>query len=130
MKIILANGTELSPLLITGSPLYVQGAKRDTLTFVFPATESMEALDKAFSETACETIKVIEEEGSEFIHKSYVIKAKMEKTLVEVEPATSETEAVTEERIFISMAQRTYLENQLASLTDTVDVLVMESLMN
>lgn len=114
MKIILANGKELSPLLITGSPIYVQGAKRDSLTFVFPATESMEELDKTFSEIACETIKIVGDDGSENIHKSYVIRAKMEKALVEVAPATPEAEAVMEERISVSMAQRTYLETQLA----------------
>ena len=114
MKIILANGTELNPLLVTGATSYIQGSNRDTLTFVFPATESMEALDKAFSETACETIRILGDDGSENIHKSYVIRSKMEKALVEVAPATPEAEAIREERISVSMAQRTYAENQLA----------------
>ena len=39
-----------------------------------------------------------------------------------VEPATTETEAVTEERITVSMSQRTYAENQLAALaTESTD---------
>jgi hypothetical protein len=129
MKIKLATGAELNPILVTGAPTYVQGAKRDTLTFIFPATESLEALDAAFSATACESITIVGDHGSEAIHKAYTIRAKLEKAMVEVKPATAETEAVTEERITVSMAQRTYAESQLASLTDTVDVLVMESLM-
>ena len=123
MKIKLSNGAELTPIVVTGAQIYVQGAKRDTLSF-------MEALDAAFSATACESITIVGDDGSEAIHKAYTIRAKMEKALVEVSPATAETEAVTEERITVAMAQRTYAESQLASLTDTVDVLVMESLMS
>ena len=129
MKIKLANGAELNPIVVTGAQTYVQGAKRDTLSFVFPASESLEALDRAFSASACESIAIIGDDGSEAIHKAYTIRARLEKAMVEVKPATAETEAVTEERITVAMAQRTYAESQLASLTDTVDVLVLESLM-
>lgn len=129
MKIRFTNGAELHPFVVTGAQTYVQGAKRDTLHFVFPATESMVALDAAFSAAACESITIIGEDGSEAIHKAYTIRAKMEKALVEVTPATAEAEAVFEERITVAMAQRTYAESQLASLTDTVDVLVMENLL-
>lgn len=117
MKIKLANNAELNPIMVTGAQTYVQGAKRDTLTFVFSATESMEALDKAFSVTACESITIIGDDGSESIHKAYTIRAKVEKALVEVIPATAEAGEVTEERITVSMAQRTYTETQLAALT-------------
>lgn len=129
MKLKLTNGVELDPILVTGAQTYVQGAKRDTLTFVFPATESLEALDAAFSATACESITIVGDNGGEAIHKAYTIRARLEKAMVEVKPATAESEAVTEERITVSMAQRTYAESQLASLTDTVDILVMESLL-
>lgn len=129
MKIKLSNGTELSPIVVTGESRQAQGAKRDVLTFVFPATEGIETLDNAFSESACETIIVTDDSGKENVYKSYVIRVKLEKALVVISPATPEKQAVTEERISVSMAQRTYAETQLASLTDTVDVLVMESLM-
>ena len=129
MKIKLSNGAELTPIVVTGAHTYVQGAKRDTLTFVFPATESIEALDEAFSASACESITIIGNDGGESIHKAYTIRAKLEKAMVEVSPETAENPAVVEERITVAMAQRTYAESQLASLTDTVDVLVMESLM-
>lgn len=60
MKIKLSNGTVLSPILATGETRYVQGANRDTLNFIFPATEGMEALDAAFSTENCESITVLE----------------------------------------------------------------------
>ena len=129
MKIILNNGKELSPILVTGGPRMVQGASRDTLNFIFPSDVSMESIDEAFSAEACEKITIIGDDGSENIHTGYTIRAELSKAPVEVSAATAETDAVYEDRVTVSMAQRTYAESHLASLTDTVDVLVMESLM-
>ena len=116
MKIILANGKELNPILVKGATTFVQGAKRDTLSFVFPATEDMGALDTAFSESACESIAIIGDDESESIYKGYVIRAELKKAPVEVSPETPEAPAITEERITVSMSQRTYIETQLAIL--------------
>ena len=137
MNIKLSNGTVLSPILATGETRYVQGANRDTLNFIFPATEGMEALDAAFSAENCESITVLEAvevpDGTtteqSYLHTGYTIRAGLKKEAVEVTPATEEAEAVYEDRITVSMSQRTYTESQLASLTDTVDVLVMDALM-
>ena len=145
MKIILTDSTELSPIIVTGAKRQIQGASRDVLTFVFSADVGMDALDTAFSEANCESISIIEpieteeidENGNpvakivenEYIHKAYTIRTELVKKAVEITPATESTEAVTEERITVSMAQRTYAETQLANLTETVDILVMESLM-
>lgn len=116
MIIKLANGKELNPIVIKGSSSYVQGANRDTLSFIFSATESMEALDAAFTESACETITITGDDGSEYIHKAYTIRAELKKATVEVEPATAESDAIREERITVSMSQRTYTESQLSAL--------------
>lgn len=129
MKIILANGTELSPIMVTGGQKYVQGQSRDTLNFIFPADAGMETLDAAFTAENCASITIVEDSGAENIHKAYIIRAGLSKASVEVTPATESEAAVFEDRITVSMSQRTYAESQLASLTDTVDVLVMESLM-
>ena len=129
MIIKLANGTELTPIIVTGATSYIQGAKRDTLSFVFPGTANMIELDTAFTASACETISIVGDDGSESIYKAYTIRGELKKTLVEVSPSTADSDAVTEERIIVSMGQRTYTESQLASLTETVDVLVMESLL-
>lgn len=121
MKIILTNGAEFYPYVVTGSTSHVQGASRDTLNFIFPATENMIVLDEAFSATNCESITIVGDNGSEAIHKAYTIRAKLEKATVEVQAATAETEAVTEDRITVSMAQRTYTETQLAALSALLD---------
>ena len=121
MQIILTNGAILSPYMVTGGATHVQGASRDTLNFIFPATENMIALDEAFTEANCESITIIGNDDRESIHKAYTIRAKLEKTTVEVKAATAEASAVTEERITVSMAQRTYTETQLAALTALLD---------
>lgn len=130
MNIKLNNGKELSPIMVTGGPRHIQGSSRDTLSFIFHATEDMAALDSSFTTENCESITIVEDSGAENIYKGYTIRAELSKASVEVTPATESEAAVFEDRITVSMSQRTYAESQLASLTDTVDVLVMESLMN
>lgn len=129
MNVKLTDNTVLSPIVVTGETRHVQGQYRDTLNFIFPATEDMVALDSAFSAENCESITIVGDDGVENIHKAYTIRAELSKKSVEVTSATEEAEAVYEDRITVAMSQRTYAESQLASLTDTVDVLVMESLM-
>ena len=116
MKIILNNGKELSPILVTGGTRMVQGASRDTLSFIFPADVSMESIDVAFSAEACEKITIIGDDGSENIHTGYTIRVELSKASVEVTPATESEAAVFEDRITVSMSQRTYAESQLANM--------------
>lgn len=118
MKVTFADGAELAPILATGGTRYVQGANRDTLTFVFPAEAGLEALDAAFSTAACETITV---DGAN-VYKGYTIRAELKKQTVEVTEATMEAEAVTEERILVSMSQRTYAESQLAAMAGQISM--------
>ncbi len=128
MKIILNNNAELAPLSVIGGRKNVQGANRDTLTFVFPADTDMAELDSIFSAANCENITIEDETGS-YIHKGYTVRGELSKTSVCTVAETDEAPAVYEDRINVVMGQRTYTETQLASLTDTVDILVMESLM-
>lgn len=127
MQITLKDGTLLNPLAVTGGQKYVQGQSRDTLTFIFPADTDMPTLDSAFSAENCESITVQDNTGS-YIHKSYTIRAELSKGPVEVTPATADAAAVYEDRVTVSMSLRTYAESQLASLTDTVDALVLDAL--
>ena len=128
MKIILNNNAELAPLSVIGGRKNVQGANRDTLTFVFPADTNMAYLDGIFSTANCESIAIEDETGS-YIHKGYTVRGELSKTSVCTVAETEESPAVYEDRINIVMGQRTYAESQIASLTETVDVLVLESLL-
>lgn len=137
MKIILANNKELYPLLVTGAKKTVQGSKRDTLTFIFPESASLEEIDGAFSPENCESVTLCEtvqnEDGTAtentYVYKGYTIRAELKKQPEEVTPAAEDTAAVYGSRVMVSMSQRTYVESQLASLTDTVDALVLDALM-
>lgn len=132
MKIILANGIELKPTGIIGAKRSVQGATRDVLSFVFSAETSMDELDAMFTAENCEVIKIVNGERVN-IHNAYTVRAELKCEPVLVTPATDSAEAVYENRVTVSMAQRTYVEAQLAqiaALTETVDYLVMESLMS
>lgn len=121
MKIILTNGTELSPIMVTGGPRHIQGFKRDTLNFIFPADAGMEALDETFIAENCESIIIVENNGNENIHKGYTVRAELSKASVEIASETSETAAVYEDRITVSMSQRTYMESQLAAMQAVID---------
>lgn len=123
MKIILANGTELNPILVTGEKRTVQGLSRDTLRFVFPADAGLVELDGAFTASACESI-TIEDGGASYIHKGYTIRAELKKEAVEVIKATPDTDAVYEDRIIVSMSQRTYAETQLAETQAALNALL------
>ena len=129
MKIILTNGTELEPIIVTGNKKTVQGASRDVLSFIFGEDVSLDEMDRLFSVENCETITIIDGEN-EYVYNGYVIRAELVRSPVVITPATENAAEVTENRVTVSMGQRTYTESQIASLTETIDMLVMESLMS
>lgn len=116
MKIVLANGVEITSIMVTGATKYIQGANRDALTFIFGESYSMDELDAIMTEAACESINIVGDNGSEAIHTGYTIRVELAKKQVETQTATENTEAVFENRIFVTMAQRTYAETKLAAM--------------
>lgn len=127
MQITLHNGTVLNPLTAIGTSKLVQGATRDTISFVFPESTDLNEMDAIFTPENCETITVNGDDG-DYLYSGYTIRAEVKRVPVEVAPATETDAAVYENRVIVSMGQRTFLESQIASLTDTVDVLVLDSL--
>lgn len=137
MRIILANGTELNPNIVIGDSKYIQGTTRDILTFIF-SDRSLDELDKLFTPANCAFIKIFDneavqdEEGNphtvevEYIHKNYQIRAELVKRKEEVQIATTESAAVYEDRIHVSMAQCTYNEMQTAAMQMAIEMLCME----
>lgn len=130
MKIILTDGTELDALMATGETVHVQGADRDSLTFVFDESYSMDELDELFCEENCEVIKIVSEtevptgedevstQKEEYIHKGYVIRVELTKNLILDQKATSESDEVTVTRIKVTMAQRTYMETKMVNMQE------------
>ena len=149
MHILLKDGTRLNHIGATGIAKYINGANRDTITFEFDESYSVDYLRSVFTESNCETINIVtddivesvveNEDGttevkSEVVYtnnywEGYVIRTEVAERIKEIEPATGTTPAITETRVFVTMAQRTYTETQIASLTETIDILVLERLM-
>ena len=120
MKIILANGTELNPIMVTGGGRFVNGSKRDTLSFIFDESASLDELDALFTGENCEKISLFEdgEDGTvtEHIYTGYTIRAELSRTPMVTKEATDTTEAVIENRVTVSMALRNYVEYCLDAL--------------
>lgn len=128
MTIKFADGSTCEPIIVSGEKQHIQGETRDALTFIFPAEVGLENIDVVFSATACETITVIEGDR-EYRYTGYTVRGTLAQEPVEVTHESAEAAATFENRIKITMGQRTYAETQLSSLIDTVDLLVMDSLM-
>jgi hypothetical protein len=123
MKIILNNNAELTPIAVVGGRKDVQGAFRDTLTFVFPADMDTAELDGIFTAKNCESITVEDETGS-YIHKGYTVRGELNKTTVCTAEETEETPAVYEERINVVMGQRTYTEAKIAEMEEALELIL------
>lgn len=122
MKIIL-NNAELTPINVIGGRKNVQGASRDTLTFVFPGDMDMAELDGIFTAKNCESITVEDETGS-YIHKGYTVRGELSKVLVCTAAETEEAAAVYEDRINVVMGQRTYAETKMAEMEEALNMIL------
>ena len=140
MHLILADGTQLNHIGATGMSKYIQGVNRDTITFEFDASYSVDELRALFTEANCEVINIVTDEVVETIienedgttetktetvytnnyHEGYVIRAEVAEKMKEITPATGTTPAVTEARVFVTMAQRTYTETKLILMADEI----------
>lgn len=136
MNVILANGTTFTPLVVTSAQRVVQGEHRNVIIFTFNGDVSLDELDALFVAENCETIKIVEtfidgmdqEITNEFIHHNYTLREQLKSEMVQTAFAEDGNTAIYEKRITVSMAQRTQMEIQLASLIETLDILVMENL--
>lgn len=121
MKIKFLDGLELDVIQVNGSKRYFQGAQRDSLEFVFEkGAYSFDDLDAYFADkNKTRKITLIDDAHNQYVYDDYVIRVSMSLTPVVVEPATSTTPEVTEERISVIMAQQTYMEKLVEQLLGT-----------
>lgn len=108
MKIYLTDGTELVPLNISGEPRTVQGETRDSLVFDFLASAGLEAINTAFSAANCESIRIVEDGGTEHIHTGYVLRVAL--TMIPGEDKSGDG------RITVAMAKRTEVEEKIEKM--------------
>lgn len=136
MKIKLSDGTMLDTIMVSGAQKYVDGQTRDTLTFWFAENAAtMEQLDSVFSAQNCEEITLLGDE-EEYRHTGYTIRDSLTKAPVKLNSETPDTPAITEMRLSVAMARRTYAETKLetvlasqTALQDAVDMLALDALL-
>ena len=123
MKITLTNGNELTPIIVIGGNKYIQRESRDALTFVFPSSQGLTYIDEMFTPKNCESIVITDDESNTYIHKGYTIRSEITLKSVMVSEPTDTTDAVYEDRIFVTMGQRTDLENMIAEQSAALNAL-------
>ena len=84
MRIIFKDNTELFPILISGGPRFIQGSNRDSLEFVF-SEMSLDLLKVHFTAENCEEIKIVDNDGGEFIHYGYIILSELSEKINEIQ---------------------------------------------
>lgn len=118
IQIVLANGTKLSPVTAASTKVNFQGANRDALEFGFAETDTtvnFDMLETLFNEYNCAVITLIDGSVTSKL-EGYILKAGVQKMPVMVKAADNENPAVYETRYLVTMAQRTLIENQMASI--------------
>ena len=110
MNIKLSNGTELTAIKAQRGRRTLHGTERSNLSMTFSAEKyGLDELDSAFSADNCESITLVHDDGAEDVYTGYTMRQEITKFSVVVEVETPESCAMTEERITVSMSQRTYL---------------------
>lgn len=137
MYIRLANGKEFEHISALASMLYYDGVQRRTIRIYFdPKKYSIDTLYDEFTEDACKTIVVVDDDRQEFIHPNYSIKieAGITKThgLNPAGTSISDTNerASTEPLCYITLAETTLQERMLLTQQDTLDKVVASMLMD
>ena len=133
MQIILNNFEPFEVKNIVQSTYYVQGNNRESLVLTFSNEKSLDELNAIFSEmNNLKTIKIVQSEGNEIIFNNYTLLSEIRTQLVEIFPAIEEQEeGITshfEKQTFVTLAKLTYQEEQLATLTEVVEAIVLEML--
>lgn len=118
MQVKLADETTLDVIQINGARRHYQGANRDTLEIVFDkSSNDLSTLDTTFSdESKLTAITIISTDGAENLYNDYVIKIGVRTEKVVINEGDSNTPDETAERIFVTVAQQTYVEKLLAQL--------------
>lgn len=130
MQIKFIDGTLLECIKVDGFSKFYQNASRDTFEIhISPLKYTLEQVITLFSnESNFKTMIFIADDGSEYVHSNYVICSEMSWRNVLLENATSTADETYENRIVVTLSQKSYAEVQAAIIQDTLDVLVLNSL--
>ena len=129
MQIKFNDGTALDALAVKGKPTYFQGAQRDSLEIQIAKDKTtFDALDKLTVDPTKTGKLTIIDGDKQYEHDNYSIRTELALKPVEVTSATTDSPAVTENRLCVTLAQKTYAELQIAELQSSVDALALSAL--
>lgn len=113
MIIRFKSGTEMECLGVHGSKMLYEGVNRDSLTFLFPDTTSIETLLDTFTPANCEQVWLINGESQD-LHENYTVRTGagigMRDTILHYNDGDNT------EVCWVTMAQSTVTERQIMQL--------------
>ena len=129
MQLKFSDGTTLDVLAVKGNPTYFQGAQRDALEIqIGKSKTTFDALDKLTGDPA-KTVKLTIIDGDkQYQHDNYSLRVSLALKPVVTAEATADTPEQTEDRLCVTLAQKTYQELQIAELQSSVDALTLSTL--
>lgn len=117
MQIKLNDGTILEAVQVNGGGRFYQNAQRDTLEIVFDTSHSIDSLHAIFGDKSkTQSISLINDQGETYVHNDYVIQVETKCENVTLEQETSDSPAITVQRIKAIIAQLTYTEKLIEQL--------------
>ena len=129
MQLKFSDGTTLDVLAVKGSPTYFQGAQRDALEIqIGKSKTTFDALDKLTGDPDKTGKLTIIDGDKQYQHDNYSLRTELALKPVVTAEATSTTPQQTEDRLCVTLAQKTYAELQIEELQSSVDALTLSTL--
>jgi len=130
MQIKLNNGTAFDCFRASAKRENFQGSNRAMLEFYFSeGVTTFDELNTLFSNAEnTKAIEITDDSGNVSLFENYTIRAALRYTPFEVSPETDTSPAVTEMKLIVTLAQKTYNEFLTEQLQETVDALVLSEL--
>ena len=129
MQLKFSDGTTLDVLAVKGNPTYFQGAQRDALEIqIDKGKTTFDALDALTGDPAKTGKLTIIDGDKQYQHDNYNLRTELALKPVVTAEATSTTPEQTEDRLCVTLAQKTYQELQIAELQGSVDALTLAQL--
>lgn len=122
-------GTVIDVLAVNGQSINFQGANRDSLEIqIGKSAIAFDALDKLIATQANTAHLTLIDGDKQYAHDNYNLRVSLALKPVVTTPATASAAAVTEDRLCVTLAQKTYQEQQVEQLQSSVDALTLSAL--
>lgn len=128
MQIEFNDGTTLDVLAVNGNPTYFQGAQRDSLEIQIDKSKTtFDALDALTAGENTSKLTLIDGEH-QYEHDNYSLRTELALKPIVTAAATDTTPEQTEDRLCVTLAQKTYQELQVEELQSSVDEIILSEL--